>query len=116
MNRVDVKNFGSTDDGGDIQVALRRRCRTDAGRLISKADVKRIAIDVAMDRDGTNAHLLAGPDNTAGNLAAVGDQYLLELPDFRASSFIQISKVQDPKSFVLTGRWTLNIGLWTATS
>ena len=77
--------------------------------------MQRIAIDVAVNRDGRNAHLLAGPDNTAGNLAAVGDQDLLELCEFPASSLSKV-KVQNPKSFVLTGLWTSDIGLWTATS
>src|SRR4029434_1790421 len=98
MNSVDIKNFGSADDGGDIQVALRRRCRTDACRLISKSDMKGIAIYVAVDRDGTNAHLFASPDYTAGNFAAVGDQYLLELSNFRRHL---LSKVESPRSRVL---------------
>jgi hypothetical protein len=38
--------------------------------------VQRIAIDIAVHRDGTNAHLFASPDNPAGNLAAISDQNL----------------------------------------
>jgi hypothetical protein len=45
--------------------------------------MKRITIDIAMDRNGTDAHLLARPDNATGNLAAVSDQDLLKLSDFR---------------------------------
>ena len=76
MNRVNVENFGSANDGGYIQIALRGRRGSDAGRLVSEAHVQGIAIDIAVHGDGANAHLLARPDYSARDLAAVGDQYL----------------------------------------
>src|SRR4029077_14069012 len=82
------------------------------GCFISKTDMKGIAINVAVKRDSTNAHLLAGPDNTAGNLAAVGDQYFLKLSKFR---YHLLSKVQSPRSKALSssiglGPRTLDFG------
>ena len=108
MNRVDVENFCGTDDGGNIQVTLSGRRRANACCFIGKAHMKRIAIDVAMDGDRADAHLFARPNNTTGNLAAIGDQYLLELSNFRRHL---LSKVQCPKSKVLLS--APDIGLWT---
>ena len=41
--------------------------------------MQRVAIDVAMNSDGLDSHLLAGPDNATSNLAAIGNQDLFEL-------------------------------------
>jgi hypothetical protein len=40
--------------------------------------VQRVAIHIAVHSDGANAHLFAGPDDSAGDLAAIGDQDLAE--------------------------------------
>src|SRR5581483_8271837 len=74
MNRIDVENFRRADDGRNVQVALRRRRRANAGRLIGKPDMKRIAIDIAVHGDRANAHLFASPDDPAGNFSAISDQ------------------------------------------
>src|SRR6266446_129448 len=76
MDRVNVEDFGSADDRGNVEVALGRRRGPDAGRLVGKAHVQRISINVAVHRDGADTHLFARPDNSAGDLAAVGDQNL----------------------------------------
>ena len=80
MNCVNVKEFGRTDDGGNVQIALRRRRRTDAHRLIREADMERIAIDFTVDRNRSNAHFLACPNDSARYLASIGDE------DFAKSS------------------------------
>ena len=79
MNGVDIKNFCRTDDGGDVEIALCGRCRTDAGCFIGKTNVKRIPIDITVDSDRSDTHFLARPNNPAGNLAAISDQDLLKL-------------------------------------
>jgi len=40
--------------------------------------VQRVAIDVTVDGHRANAHLFAGPDDSAGDLAAISDQDLAE--------------------------------------
>ena len=40
--------------------------------------MKRVAIQVAVHGDRADAHLFAGPDDSTGNLAAIGDQDFAE--------------------------------------
>jgi hypothetical protein len=64
----------------DIQIALWGRCRSDVVRLVREASVQRLAVRVGVDGDAADAHLPKGPDDADGDLAAVGDQNLLEHP------------------------------------
>ena len=47
-------------------------------RLVGSTHMQRIGIGVGIDRDGANAELAAGVHDAAGDLAAVGDQDLVE--------------------------------------
>ncbi len=78
MNRVDVEQFRRADDCRDVQVALRGGRRANTHGLVGETHVERVAIDVAVYRDGPNAHLFTRPDDAAGDLAAIGDQNLAE--------------------------------------
>jgi hypothetical protein len=40
--------------------------------------MQRSSVHVAIDRDGPDSHFAASPQQTDGNLAAIGDQNLLE--------------------------------------
>jgi hypothetical protein len=40
--------------------------------------MQRVAIDVAMNGDRANAHLFAGPDDSARNLSPIGDENFSE--------------------------------------
>src|SRR5689334_7805338 len=79
MNRIDVEDLRGADDGGNVEIALRGRRWSNARCFVGETDVQRIAIDVAVNGDRLDAHLLASPDNATGNLAAIGDQDFLEL-------------------------------------
>jgi hypothetical protein len=79
MNRIDVEDFRGADDGGDVQITLRGGRWSNTGCFVSEPNVKRIAIDVTMDGDRLDPHLLARPNDATGNLASIGDQDLLEL-------------------------------------
>src|SRR5439155_13754121 len=79
MDGVDIKNFCRTNDGGNVEIALCGGCRTDAGCFIRETNVKRIPIDITVDRDRSDTHFLARPNKPAGNLAAISDQDLLKL-------------------------------------
>jgi hypothetical protein len=43
--------------------------------LVGVADVEGVAVGVGVDGDGADAELLAGAQDTEGDLAAIGDQY-----------------------------------------
>src|SRR3954447_1258463 len=79
MNRIDVEDLSGADDGGNVEITLRGRRWSNTCGFVGEAHVQRIAIDVAVNGDRLDAHLLAGPDDATSNLAAIGYQDLLEL-------------------------------------
>ena len=62
----------------DVQVALGRHRRADQEGLVGLAHVGRVAVDLRVDGDRADAHLLQGPRDADRDLAAVGYQHLLE--------------------------------------
>ena len=78
MDRVDVGDFGGADDGGNVQITLRKLRRADADGFIGKTHVQRVAVRFAVNGDRANAEFLARADDAQGNLAAIGYQNLLE--------------------------------------
>ena len=78
----------------DHDIRLVRGGRADVDRLIGHLDVQRLRISVGIDGDGFDAHLLGGLDNAAGNLAAVGDQDLIE----HRLSLLVLSERKNPAS------------------
>ena len=65
-------------DPVNAQVALGRRGRTDVIRLIRVAHVQRLAVRVRIDGHRADAHLATGAHHAQGNLAAVGNEDLVE--------------------------------------
>ena len=47
-------------------------------RLVRETGVQRLPVHVGVDSDARHAHLPKSPDDADGDLAAVGDQNLLE--------------------------------------
>src|SRR6185503_15455828 len=78
MNRIDVKDFRGADDGRNVEITLGGRCWSNARCFVGETNVQRVTIDVTVNRDRLDAHLLTGPDDATGNLATIGDQDLLE--------------------------------------
>ncbi len=76
MYCIHVKDLSSTDDRGYVQVALRRGGRSNTGGLVCKTHVQRITVDIAVHGHRADAHLFASPDNSARDLAAIGNQDL----------------------------------------
>lgn len=70
--------MGSGDDGGGVEVAGAGGGRTDADRLVGGLDVEAGPIGVAVDGDGGDTEPPGSADDAAGDLAAVGDQDLLD--------------------------------------
>ena len=78
MNRLDVANFGGTDDPIDHQVALGRGVASNTIGLVSEFQVAGLAVSLAVDRDSFDSQFTAGADDPQGALAAIGDQDALK--------------------------------------
>jgi hypothetical protein len=78
VDGVNVRNLGGGDDRGDVEVALRGRGAADAHGLVGEAHVQGVAVGRRMHRDRLDAHLLARPDDAAGDFAAVRYQDFAE--------------------------------------
>jgi hypothetical protein len=74
MDRVASRALGDRDDPRGVQVALAGRGRADRVCGVGGADMERVAVDVAVDRDRTDAELMAGADDAERDLAAIGDE------------------------------------------
>jgi hypothetical protein len=78
MNRINVEDFGGSDDLRDVQVALRRRRRADAPSLVRELDVQGVAVGLGMHGDGFDAEFTTGPDDPAGDFTTIGDKDFFE--------------------------------------
>jgi hypothetical protein len=78
VNRVGARAPRGVEDRIDAEVALRRRCGPDGHRLIRLARMGRPRIRLAVDGDGVDPQLLAGPDDPQRYLAAVGDEHFMQ--------------------------------------
>ena len=63
------------DDGLDLEVALGRGGGADPHGDVGLAHVPRAGVGVGIDGDRTDAEGAQGPDDAAGDLAAVGDEH-----------------------------------------
>ncbi len=66
------------EDFRAVQVALARSRRADADRRVGEARVQRVAIRLGKDGDRAQAQPPRGADDTAGDLAAIGNQDALQ--------------------------------------
>ena len=64
MNRLSAADLARADDPLDLQIALGRRRRPDAIRLVGQRQVMRPAIPLAKHSHGLNAELLARADDS----------------------------------------------------
>ena len=62
----------------DVQVAFRRRGRTDRYRLFRRQNVRRKLVRLGIDGDGRYAELLAGSHDAKRDFTPVCDEDLLE--------------------------------------
>ena len=62
-----MRRYDSADGGGPIGYGL-----------VGEAHVQRVAVGLGVDRDRADPHLVAGADDAHRDLAAVGDEDLLE--------------------------------------
>ena len=78
MDGVGARDLGGADDGGDVQVRLRRGRGADADALVSELHVQRVGVRHRVDGHRRNAELTTRADHAQRDLATVGDQDLLE--------------------------------------
>ena len=78
MHRLGAGLLAGLDDLLDDQIRLRRRRRPDGHRLVRHLHVQRVAVGLRVDRHRADAELARAFDDAAGDLAAVGDQDLVE--------------------------------------
>ncbi len=86
MNGVGTGDLGGGDEIRDAEVGQAARRRADADVVVGEAHVQRLAVGLAVDRHGLDAELAAGANHPQGDLAAVGDQDLLEHQGVRSSA------------------------------
>ncbi len=78
MDGHGVSDLGGADDRGHVQIAARRGRGTDAHRLVREQHVLQAVIGGGMHRYRLDAELAAGAQDAQSNLAAVGDDDLLQ--------------------------------------
>ena len=78
MHRLGAGLLARGDDPVHREVRLAAGCRADGDGLVGELDVQRVAVGLGIDGDGGDAHAPGRLDDAAGDLAAVGDQDLLE--------------------------------------
>ncbi len=60
------------------EVALGCRLASESVGLVCHTNVKGVLVELGVDGDRSDAELAAGPDDPHGDLAAVGDEHLVE--------------------------------------
>ena len=78
VDRLRVGDLRRRDDRRDVEVAERGRGRADAHRFVGEPHVLRVAVGLGVDDDRLDPELAAGALHAQRDLAAVGDQDLVE--------------------------------------
>src|SRR5499427_9868519 len=78
MHRLGAAVARRLEDPLAIQIALAGRSRADGPRFIGKLDMQRAAVGLGINRHCHDPEPPRGADYAAGDLAAIGDQYLCE--------------------------------------
>ena len=78
MDGVGAGDLAGGEELRNVEVGVARRRRADADALVGEADMHGVAVGGRVDRDGGDAEFLAGAEDAERDLAAVGDQDLVE--------------------------------------
>ena len=68
----------ASDDGVDAQVRFRRPHAAERHGFVRFLNERRVAIRIGTDRHGRDPHLAAGAHDPPRDLAAIGDQDLVD--------------------------------------
>jgi hypothetical protein len=74
VDRVDVADLGGAYYPIDFQIAFRARRWTNTYRLVGQLDVKRVYVNLRINRHRGNTQFFASSDDPQRDLAAVGNQ------------------------------------------
>ena len=85
MDGVGAGDLAGGEQARDVEIALGRRRRADADALVGQAHVHGVGVGRRMHRDRGDADFLAGALDPERDLAAVGDQDLVEHRSSRLS-------------------------------
>ena len=91
VNGIDVGDLSGGDHGGDVEIAFGGARGADADGLVGEANVERVAVGLAVDRDGADAHLFAGADDAKGDLTSIRDQDFLKHIDLPSRVFCRVA-------------------------
>src|SRR3546814_20778277 len=74
MDRLGAARLRRSDDLLTNQIGFARRRRPDVHDLVGLTHMQRLGVSIRIDRNGPYAHLARGADDTAGDLAAIGEE------------------------------------------
>ena len=79
MYGISTMLFGQLDDPGNIQVSPKGTfIFSDQVGLVRRRTEHAVGILLGVNGDGTDSQVMAGPENTHGNLSPVGNQNFFE--------------------------------------
>ena len=78
MHRLGAGALAGLDNLVCHQIGLARRRRPEQHGLVGQAHVAGIGVGLGIDGDGTDAHAAGSFNHPAGDLSAVGDEYLVK--------------------------------------
>ncbi len=78
MHRVRAGDLAGREQGGDVEIAVLRWRRSDADALVGEPHMHGVGVGGRMHGDGRDAEFLAGAQDAKRDLAAIGDQDLVE--------------------------------------
>jgi hypothetical protein len=78
MDGIGTRSLGNVENFLNVEVRFPGGGRTDRVSLIGFSDMQRGAVDVRVNGDGGNPHLVAGANHAYRDLPPVRDQNLLE--------------------------------------
>ena len=78
VDTVGSRRLDGVEDCLGVQVALGGGSAAQRVGLVGQTHVQRVSVEIGVDRHRTDAQVTAGPDDTNGDFATVGDQDLVE--------------------------------------
>ena len=78
MDGLGAVSLGRGEDALDVEIAFRRRRWTDMSRFIGQRTCRRRAVGVGVHGDARDAEFAESPHQAHSDLAAIGDEYLVE--------------------------------------
>jgi hypothetical protein len=78
MDRIRPGDLAGGDQGRNVEIAVAGGRRTDADALVGEPHMHGIRVGGGMYRDGGDAELLRRAQDAQGDLAAIGNEDLIE--------------------------------------